>query len=118
MSIEAIREDFINNLGTKDNSQKVYEKQKIVNSEEKSLEENQDGYLKKDLDRAIGKLNKFLEEDKTHAEVSMHDKFNTIMIKIIDDNSGKVIMEVPPKKILDMVAKMCELMGVLFDKNA
>ncbi|MBE6051343.1 MAG: flagellar protein FlaG [Clostridium sp.] len=118
MSIDAIREDFINNLGTNDNSQRVYDTQRIANVEKSSLGESKDEYSKRDLDKAIVKLNKFLEEDKTHVEISMHDKFNTVMIKIIDDKSGDVIMEVPPKKILDMVAKMCELMGVLFDKNA
>ena len=40
------------------------------------------------------------------------------MIKIIDDKTKQVIMEVPPKKILDMCAKLCELAGVLVDKKA
>ena len=40
------------------------------------------------------------------------------MIKIIDNDTKEVLMEVPPKKILDVVAKMCELAGVLVDKKA
>lgn len=72
----------------------------------------------KDLKRAIGKLNKFLEDNKTHAEYETHEKFGDIMVRIIDDSTGKVIQEMPPKKILDMVAKMCELVGVIFDKKA
>ncbi|ERI90863.1 FlaG protein [Clostridiales bacterium oral taxon 876 str. F0540] len=72
----------------------------------------------KDLKKAIDKLNKFLEDNKTHAEYQFHDKFtNDLMVKIVDDK-GKVIQEIPPKKILDMVAKMCEMVGVLFDKKA
>lgn len=118
MSIDAIREDFVNNLGTNDNRQRVYETQNIRGVEQGDFEASKGEYSKRDLDKAINKLNKFLEEDKTHVEMAVHDKFNTVMIKIIDDKSGDVIMEVPPKKILDMVAKMCELMGVLFDKNA
>ena len=39
------------------------------------------------------------------------------MIKIVDDDTGDVIAEIPPKKILDTVAKMCELIGVLIDKK-
>jgi len=72
----------------------------------------------KDLDKAIDKVNKFLEDNKTHAEYEIHDKFRDLMIKIVDDKTGQVIQELPPKKILDMVAKMCELVGVLFDKKA
>lgn len=73
---------------------------------------------KKDVEKAVDKLNKFLEDNKTHAEYEIHDKFKDIMIKIVDDKSGQVIQELPPKKVLDMVAKMCEIVGVLFDKKA
>lgn len=80
--------------------------------------ENKD-ISKKELKNAVDKLNNFLEDNKTHAEFEYHDKLkNDLMIKIIDDKTGEVIQEVPPKKILDMVAKMMEMVGVLFDKKA
>lgn len=82
-----------------------------VASKDKDIDE-------KAIKKAVDKLNKFLEDDKTHAEYEVHDKLKDIMIKIIDDNTGKVIQEFPPKKILDMVAKMCEMVGILFDKKA
>ena len=69
------------------------------------------------LDKAIKKLNKFLEDDSTHAEYSVHEDFNTIMIKIVDDKTKEVIMEIPPQKILDMVASICKQFGLL-DKKA
>lgn len=72
----------------------------------------------KDLKKVVDKLNKFLEDENTHAEYQMHEKFNQVMIKIIDNNTGKVIRELPPKKIIDMVAKLCEMVGVLVDKKA
>ena len=40
------------------------------------------------------------------------------MIKIIDENTKEVIVEYPPKKILDLIAKMCELAGIAIDKKA
>ncbi|MFL0246791.1 flagellar protein FlaG [Candidatus Clostridium stratigraminis] len=72
----------------------------------------------KEIEKAIDKINMFLEDNKSHAEYEIHDKFKDVMIKIVDDKTGDVIQELPPKKILDMVAKMCELVGVLFDKKA
>jgi len=48
----------------------------------------------------------------------VHDKLNQIMIKIVDNKTKDVLLEVPPKKILDMVAKMCEMVGILVDKKA
>ena len=71
-----------------------------------------------DVKNAVDKLNKFLEDDKTHAVYEFHSKFNDLMIKIVDDNTGDVVLEIPPKKILDMIAKMCEMVGVMVDKKA
>jgi flagellar protein FlaG len=68
---------------------------------------------------AVEKLNKFLDDSHTHAEYEFHEKLkNDLMIKIVDSDSGEVIQEVPPKKILDMVAKMMEMVGLLVDKKA
>ncbi|MBW6408586.1 flagellar protein FlaG [Clostridium weizhouense] len=72
---------------------------------------------KEELDKALVKLNKFLEDEKAHAEYSVHKDLGTIMIKIVDDTTKDVIMEIPPKKILDMIAGMCKQFG-LIDKKA
>ncbi|MPM73993.1 putative protein YvyC [bioreactor metagenome] len=72
----------------------------------------------KEVEKSVEKLNKFLEDEKVHVEYEVHDKLNQLMIKIIDDNTKEVIQELPPKKILDMVAKMCEMVGILIDKKA
>jgi len=75
-------------------------------------------YSKKDLDSAIKKINNFMKDENTHAEYSFHKDFiNTLMIKIVDDDTKEVILEIPPKKILDMIASMCKQCG-LFDRKA
>ena len=47
-----------------------------------------------------------------------HDVLNEMIVRVIDNNTNEVIKEIPSKKILDMVAKMCEMAGVLVDKKA
>ena len=74
-------------------------------------------YTKSELDDALKKINNFLKDEKTHAEYSVHEAFGTLMIKVVDDESNKVILEIPPEKILDMVASMCRQVGLL-DKKA
>ena len=88
-------------------------------SKDKNSNNNQENNKvdKKDVDKAVNTLNKFLEPEKTHAEYSVHKELGTIIIKIIDDKSKKVILEVPSEKILNMVASMCEQAG-LIDKKA
>ena len=95
-------------------------RQNVDNSETNSnpVPEKKDN-KEEDVKKAVDKLNKFLDDNGTYAEYSVHEKFKeVIMIKIIDKKTKEVIREIPPKKILDMVAKMCEMVGILIDKKA
>jgi len=75
-------------------------------------------YDLEEVHKAVDKLNKFMEDEDIYTEYEVHDKFNQVMIKIVDNKTKDVLLEVPPKKILDMVAKMCEMVGILVDKKA
>jgi flagellar protein FlaG len=39
------------------------------------------------------------------------------MIKVVDNETNEVIREFPPKKILDMIANMMELAGLIVDER-
>ncbi|WP_373844446.1 flagellar protein FlaG [Clostridium sp.] len=71
----------------------------------------------KDTKKAVDKLNKLLEDTPTHLEYEIYGKLNSVMIKVVDDNTKEVIKEIPPKKIVDMVEKLCELAGLFMDKK-
>lgn len=73
---------------------------------------------KNSVENLTKKLDSVVSDYGVHAEYEMHDKLKDIMIKIIDDKTGQVISEVPPKKILDMIAKFCEMAGIIVDKKA
>lgn len=81
------------------------------------IKKTKENYTQKELDDALKKINNFLKDEKTHAEYSVHKDFGTLMIKIVDDESDEVVLEIPPEKILDMVASMCRQVGLL-DKKA
>lgn len=68
--------------------------------------------------KAVEKVNKLLDENTTHVEYEVHEKFKDIIIKVVDNNTKQVIQELPPRKLLDMVAKLCEMAGILVDKKA
>lgn len=79
----------------------------------------------KDKDKEISdkelleKINKFFQEQDFKFEYSTHEKFkNCVILKVTNKKTHEVILEVPPKKILDMVAKMCEKVGFFLDKKA
>ena len=87
--------------------------------EVKTQTEDKKDFTKKDIDKAVEKLNKLLEDEGSHAEYRVHDKFKyDVMVKIIDNKTKEVILEVPPKKVLDLIARMVEQTESLFDKKA
>lgn len=72
----------------------------------------------KDVKKAIDKLNKLFEDKATHIEYESYGRHKDMTIKIVDDVTKEVIKEVPPKKIIDMVDKLCELAGLFVDDKA
>lgn len=85
-------------------------KKDINNQKEKKV--NSD-----DVRLAVEKANKVLFKNNTHLQFRIHDKTNEVMVKIIDDVTGDVLKEIPPEKMLDMVAKLWEIAGILVDEK-
>ena len=76
------------------------------------------GYREEDLAKSVDKLNEFLVGDNLEASYEKHEVFGDIMIKIINKDTKEVVLEVPPKKILDLIANMCKIAGVMVDGEA
>jgi len=66
---------------------------------------------------AIEKANKSLALTSTRFEFFIHEGTKEIMVKVIDEDTDEVIREIPPEKILDMVAKMWEMLGLFVDEK-
>ena len=48
---------------------------------------------------------------------SVHEPSGRIVITVTEKSSGKVIREIPSSEILQMAAKMDEMVGMMFDKK-
>jgi len=48
---------------------------------------------------------------------SVHKASGQIMVTVIDESTGKVIREIPQSEILELAAKMDEMVGMIFDKK-
>jgi uncharacterized FlaG/YvyC family protein len=71
----------------------------------------------KELSEAVERVNRSLEGTNRRFEYTVHEGTNDIMIKVIDETTDEVIREIPPKKILDMIASMMEMAGLLVDER-
>lgn len=54
---------------------------------------------------------------RTEAIFGIHEGTNRVMIKIIDKETRKVLREYPPEKTLDMIEKVWEMAGIMFDEK-
>jgi len=69
------------------------------------------------LIEAIEKANATLKGVNTSFKFSIHETTKEIVVQVINNDTQEVIREIPPKKILDMVAKMWELAGIIVDRH-
>ena len=99
-----------NGQGSQDKVNNIGQKQQEPLPLEKPVSEDQ-------LNKAVDKANKSFQTFDRRFEVSVHDRLNAIMVKVIDSTNDEVIREIPAKKLLDMVANMLEIAGVLIDKR-
>ena len=66
---------------------------------------------------AIEKANKAIVGVQTQLEFSIHEGTKEIMVKVINTDTKEVVREIPAEKILDMVAKIWELAGIIVDER-
>lgn len=62
-------------------------------------------------------LNNFMQSMNTDIKFELHTKTNTLMIQVVDNESHKVLKEVPSHELLDMVAKIRDCIGAFLDKK-
>ncbi|WP_313563077.1 flagellar protein FlaG [Ruminiclostridium cellobioparum] len=66
---------------------------------------------------AIQKANKAILGGNRRFEFSIHEQTNEIVVKVYNSETDELIREIPNEKILDMVAKICEMAGLFVDER-
>ena len=110
----------------------------IINNLKDSLpkisQNNDDSILVEEINRVKDILSKPVDETKmndefnksdrhininnnTYFEFSVHKPTNTIVVKIVDNITKEVIDEIPPEKILDLVAGLWKIAGLFVDRK-
>jgi FlaG protein. len=59
-----------------------------------------------------------LAEQNTKLNFKIHKETGAVMIQIINDETGEIVREYPPEKILDSIAVIWENAGINVDKKA
>ena len=67
------------------------------------------------ISRYINNVNEALEPSFFRLNFNIHEATNRVMVTVIDTNTDEVLREIPPESRLDVVARMQEFAGLLFD---
>jgi len=78
---------------------------------------NEDPILEKALIDAIQKMDKELNGPTKRFEYAIHKATHEIMIKILNNDTGEVIVEINPEKTLDRLASLLEMAGIIVDEK-
>ncbi|WP_366923009.1 flagellar protein FlaG [Metallumcola ferriviriculae] len=103
--------------GTQEVQKDKHKKSETQNKEGQPRQARQPGIKDNEFIAAIETANKSLKSYKTRFEFSIHEATKEIMVKVVNTETDEVIREIPPEKILDMVAKMWELAGIMVDEK-
>ena len=95
------------------------ERTKSVRDKVESLKDNQLSAeeLRDELEEKIDDMNDIMETLDEKLSFKLHDKTETIMTQIIDIQTKEVIKEMPPEEMLDLSARIHEMVGLIIDEE-
>ena len=71
----------------------------------------------KQLEKTVNKANEHIMGVNTQLQYRIHEGTDRIMVRLIDTESQDVIREIPPEKMLDLVAEIWKRVGLVVDKQ-
>ena len=69
------------------------------------------------LEDAVNKINNHLLGINAQFQYRIHEGTERVMVKLVDMETNDVIKEIPPEKMLDMVAEIWKRVGLVIDKQ-
>jgi uncharacterized FlaG/YvyC family protein len=71
-----------------------------------------------DLKTAIRDLQRVSEAFNRRLSFSLNEKLGQVVVKVIDNDTDKVVREIPPTELQHVYERIREVMGLLFDASA
>jgi flagellar protein FlaG len=118
-SVESLSNRQIHNNNSNNQSTRV---NRNDNSDHKpeSLREKQE-YSEQDLEdevrESVKDVNEIVDKVKEGLSFQIHEDTEKMMVKVVDLNTDEVIKELPPEEMLDLQARIHEMVGILIDET-
>lgn len=95
---------------------------KAVSRQEETAKTAQDAkeqeLNKQDVEKLAERLNRVMGLIEKRLKFTVHDKSKTVQVKVIDQQTGEVLDEIPPKRLLDLMSSFQDLTGLFVDHKA
>ncbi|MCK5568910.1 MAG: flagellar protein FlaG [Spirochaetes bacterium] len=104
-----IKEEIFKNEGTSDN----------ISLHSDDIRAKDTGYFedKALISEALEKLKHTGEIFNRRLDFRIHEETHRVVVKVIDTETDKVIKEIPPEQILQLAARIQEMIGLLVDEE-
>lgn len=66
---------------------------------------------------SVEKANKMLFKNNTHLKFDINEECERVIVRIIDDETGEVLKEIPDEDFVEMMHKLCEIAGIFIDER-
>lgn len=66
---------------------------------------------------SVEKANKMLFKNNTHLKFEVNEECDRVIVRIIDDETGEVLKEIPDEDFVEMMHKLCEIAGIFVDER-
>ena len=76
-----------------------------------------DVQLKEKVVETTEAMNRFIGPMHASLKFELHEDLNEYYVTVVDDATGNVLREIPPKKLLDLYAAMVENMALFVDRK-
>ncbi|SFL22251.1 flagellar protein FlaG [Halanaerobium salsuginis] len=118
-SVESLSNRQIHNNNSNNQNTRV---NRNNNSDRKpeSLREKQQ-YSEQDLEdevrESVKDVNEIVDKVKEGLSFQIHEDTEKMMVKVVDLNTDEVIKELPPEEMLDLQARIHEMVGILINET-
>lgn len=86
------------------------ENSKKVSSQTKTLSPHE-------LKIVINKINENVSKLNKDVKFAYNETLKSLIVKVIDTKTGKVIREIPPQEVINLQKKLSEVVGIIFDSK-
>lgn len=73
--------------------------------------------LKAEMRQIVDELAKMARSFNRRLEFSINEDINQVIVKIVDQDSGEVVKQIPPEDVVKVHARIREAIGLLFDQK-